>query len=97
LGLAGLAVEAVALTPLGIRLVQLVTADPDAARCPECGQVSTSGKEWTLTRPRDLPVGGEPVLLGVAQAALAVSDRGVSAAELHQLVGCWAGGRGLQP
>jgi transposase len=25
--------------------------------------VSTSGKEWTLTRPRDLPVGGEPVLL----------------------------------
>jgi transposase len=43
--------------------VQLVTADPDAARCPDCGQVSTSGKEWTLTRPRDLPVGGEPVLL----------------------------------
>lgn len=32
LGLAGLAVERVALTPLGIRVVQLVTADPDAAR-----------------------------------------------------------------
>jgi len=63
LGLAGLAVEGVALTPLGIRLVQLITADPEAARCPECGQVSTSAKEWTLTRPRDLPVGGEPVLL----------------------------------
>ena len=63
MGLAGLAVEAVALTPLGIRVVQLVTADPNAARCPGCGQVSTSAKEWTLTRPRDLPVGGEPVLL----------------------------------
>jgi transposase len=63
LGLAGLAVERVALTPLGLRVVQLVTVDPDAAKCPDCGQVSTSGKEWTLTRPRDLPVGGTAVLL----------------------------------
>jgi transposase len=63
LGLDGLMVGVVALTPLGIRLVQLVTADPEAARCPACGQVSTSAKEWTLTQPRDLPVGGAPVLL----------------------------------
>lgn len=49
MGLDGLAVERVALAPLGIRVVQLVTADSDAARCPACGQVSTSGKEWTLT------------------------------------------------
>jgi transposase len=63
LGLAGLAVERVALTPVGVKVVQLVTVDPDAARCPDCGQVSTSGKEWTLTRPRDLPVGGTAVLL----------------------------------
>jgi transposase len=63
LGLAGLAVERVALTPLGVRVAQLVTADPDAARCPDCGQLSISGKEWTLTRPRDLPVGGTAVLL----------------------------------
>jgi transposase len=63
LGLTGLAVEAVSLTPLGIRLVQLVTVDPEAARCPDCRELSTSGKEWVLTRPRDLPVGGEPVLL----------------------------------
>jgi transposase len=63
LGLAGLAVERVALTPLGVRLVQLVTADPDATRCPDCGERSTSGNEWTLIRPRDLPVGGTGVLL----------------------------------
>ena len=31
--------------------------------CPDCWQLSTSGKEWTLTRPRDLPVGGTAVLL----------------------------------
>jgi transposase len=63
LGLAGLAVERVALTPLGIRVVQLVTADPEAVRCPDCRELSTSGKEWVLTRPRDLPVGGGQVLL----------------------------------
>jgi transposase len=39
--------------------VQLVTDDPDAARCPACGSVSTSGKDWVLTRPHDLPSGGE--------------------------------------
>ena len=63
-GLDGLAVERVALTPLGgIRVVQLVTADPDAARCPDCGERSTSGTEWTLTRPRDLLDGGTGLLL----------------------------------
>jgi hypothetical protein len=51
------------VTPIGIRVVQLVTADPDAAPCPTCGQVSTSGKEWSSTRPRDLPVGGAAVLV----------------------------------
>jgi transposase len=51
------------LSPLGIRVVQLVAVDPEAARCPDCGQKSTSGKEWVLTRPRDLPVGGMAVLL----------------------------------
>ena len=61
LGLAGLAVERVALTALGVRIVQLVTDDPDAARCPACRVVSTSGKDWVLTRPRDLPCGGGQV------------------------------------
>jgi transposase len=59
LGLEGLAVERVVLTVLGVKIVQLVTDDPDAARCPSCATVSTSGKDWVLTRPRDLPCGGE--------------------------------------
>src|ERR687889_1052723 len=59
LGLEGLAVERVVLTALGVKIVQLVTDDPDAARCPGCRVRSTSGKDWVLTRPRDLPCGGE--------------------------------------
>ena len=43
--------------------MQLVTADPDAARCPDCGERSTSGTEWTLTRPWDLLDGGTGLLL----------------------------------
>ena len=41
--------------------MQLVTDDPDAARCPACRVVSTSGKDWVLTRPHDLPCGGGQV------------------------------------
>ena len=41
-----------------VKIVQLVTDDPEAARCPACGSVSASGKGWVLTRPRDLPSGG---------------------------------------
>jgi transposase len=59
LGLEGLAVECVVRTAAGVKVVQLVTDDPDAARCPGCATVSTSGKDWVLTRPRDLPCGGE--------------------------------------
>jgi transposase len=54
-----LAVEGVVLTGFGVKIVQLVTDDPDAARCPVCRVVSTSGKDWVLTRPHDLPCGGE--------------------------------------
>jgi hypothetical protein len=43
----------------GGKIVQLVTDDPDAARCPGCQMLSSSGKDWVLTRPRDLPCGGE--------------------------------------
>ena len=51
--------ERVVRTGPGVKIVQLVTDDPDAARCPGCRAVSTSGKDWVLTRPRDLPCGGE--------------------------------------
>jgi transposase len=60
-GLGGLAVERVVLTGLGVRIVQLVTDDPDAARCPSWRVRSASGKDWVLTRPRDLPRGGGQV------------------------------------
>jgi transposase len=61
--LAGLAVECVVRTAAGVKIVLLVTDDLDAARCPVCATVSTSGKGWVLTRPRDLACGGEfPVL-----------------------------------
>ena len=63
LGLRGLAVERVALTAGGVKIVQLVTSDPDAARCPGCREVSTSAKEWVLTRPKDLPCGGMAVAM----------------------------------
>ena len=63
LGLGGLAVERVALTAEGVKIVQLVTSDPDAARCPGCREVSTSAKEWVLTRPKDLPCGGMAVVM----------------------------------
>ena len=58
LGLEGLAVERVVLTALGVKIVQLVTDDPNAARCPACRVVSTSGKDWVLARPHDLPSDG---------------------------------------
>ena len=51
--------ERVELTGLGVKIVQLVTDDPDAARCPGCRVLSSSGKDWVLTRPRELPCGGE--------------------------------------
>jgi transposase len=55
------AVERVVHAPAGVRIVQLVTDDPEAARCPACRVVSTSGKDWVLTRPHDLPCGGGQV------------------------------------
>ncbi len=63
LGLGGLAVERVALAADGVKIVALVTSDPDAARCPGCREVSTPAKEWVLTRPKDLPCGGMVVVM----------------------------------
>ena len=58
LGLVGLKVEGVVVSSAGVKIVQLATDDPDAARCPVCRARSTSGKDWVLTRPKDLPCGG---------------------------------------
>jgi transposase len=57
LGLEGLSVERVELLGDGIRRVHVVTAVEYAAGCPGCGVVSTSLKQNTTTRPRDLPYG----------------------------------------
>ena len=48
------------------------------------GSVSTSGKDWVLTRPRDLPSGGEFAVRAVAQAPLAVPHRGLYRADVHR-------------
>jgi transposase len=53
-----LKVEGVVVSSAGVKIVQLATDDPDAARCPVCRARSTSGKDWVLTRPKDLPCGG---------------------------------------
>jgi transposase len=63
LGLNGLAVEHVELDADGVPVVHVITADEQARRCPSCGLVSSSLKERVLTRPRDLPVGGNTVRL----------------------------------
>ena len=39
----------------GGRVVEVVTADPEAACCPSCGTLSTSPKQNVVTRPKDLP------------------------------------------
>ncbi|MEV6815592.1 ISL3 family transposase [Micromonospora sp. NPDC051296] len=57
LGLAGLAVVGVADGADGL-VVDLVTTDERARRCPECGTRARRSKGRRVTRPRDLPVGG---------------------------------------
>ncbi|WP_341720516.1 ISL3 family transposase [Micromonospora sp. FIMYZ51] len=57
LGLAGLAVVGVADGSEG-PVVDLVTADERARRCPECGTPARRSKGRRVTRPRDLPIGG---------------------------------------
>jgi transposase len=63
LGLDGLAVDHVELDADGMRVVHVITTDERARCCPSCGLASTSLKESVLTRPRDLPFGGEGIRL----------------------------------
>lgn len=62
LGLDGLAVTGVADGTHG-PVVDLVTVDEQARRCPECGTPARRSKGRRVTRPRDLPVGGRPTRL----------------------------------
>ena len=65
LGLAGVAVAGVEhdVADERARVVHVVTDDPGAARCPDCGTLSNSGKAWVTTRPKDLPYGPDRVEL----------------------------------
>jgi len=61
-GLPGVSVSGVEPTADGGRVVEVVTADA-AARCPDCGTVSTSVKQNVVTRPKDLPYGESELVL----------------------------------
>ena len=63
LGLDGLVAERVELGADGVPQVHLSTNCEQAQCCPQCGQRATRVKQWTTTRPRDLPVGGRAVKL----------------------------------
>ncbi|ULN70469.1 ISL3 family transposase [Mycolicibacterium smegmatis] len=56
-GLPGVQVQRVEQGPDEARVVHVVTAQESAAACPGCGVVSTSVKEYTTTRPKDIPYG----------------------------------------
>ena len=63
-GLAGLRVVDVVRGAGGARVVQVVTAPdaaPAAASCPLCGVLSVSVRQRRITRPRDVPLGEEPL------------------------------------
>ena len=63
LGLEGLGVSAVVRLPDRTRVVEVITVDPNASRCPDCGMASGSVKEHTVTSPRDVRYGDDPIML----------------------------------
>ena len=62
-GLPGLRVITVTQELDGTRIVDAATDDPAAAACPDCGLVSTSRKENTVTTPQDIPYGVDRIIL----------------------------------
>jgi transposase len=63
LGLEGLEVCAVVRRADRTRVVEVITVDPNASRCPDCGMSSASVKERTTTSPRDVRYGDDPIVL----------------------------------
>ena len=55
--------ERVELDAAGVPVVDLSTGCEQARCSPQCGQRAVRVKQWTTTRPRDLPVAGRPVRL----------------------------------
>ncbi len=62
-GLPELRVERVELRDDGTRVVHVLTDDPGAAACPDCGVVSTSAKEYPTTTPKDIPYGPDRIIV----------------------------------
>lgn len=83
LGLDGLVAERVELDATGVPVVDLSTGSVQARCCPQCGQRAVRVKQWTTTRPRDLPVAGRPVRLRW-RTALVLPDCGLSAPVVHR-------------
>lgn len=64
LGLDGVVVESVHISPDGARTVVVTTASQWVGVCGSCATVSTRSKGWVSTTPRDIKIGpGRPVLL----------------------------------
>jgi transposase len=59
--LEGVAVSRVYRDMDGVRVVELVTTDENAAACPSCGSFNSRSKGRVVTHPRDLAHGGSPV------------------------------------
>lgn len=63
LGLEGVQVFGVERLADRTRVVEVVTTAEGAACCPDCGERSSSVKDRTVTRPRDIAYGPDPILL----------------------------------
>jgi transposase len=60
-GLPGVRVRKVVRAADGARVVHVVTDEPGAAACPQCGVLSTSVRQRRTTAPRDVPYGEQPL------------------------------------
>lgn len=63
LGLEGLVVDRVVVDADGVVGIEVLTAAGPGSCCPQCGVASSSPKQWTVTRPRDLEHGGRQIRL----------------------------------
>jgi transposase len=60
-GLPGVRVREVERVADGSRVVHVLTDDPAAAACPQCGVLSSVVRQRRTTRPRDVPYGEAPL------------------------------------
>ncbi len=65
--------------------MHVVTADSAPAGCPECGTVSRSVKGKSVTAPKDLRCGEDPIQPGLTQDPLALPSAPVSARVVHRV------------